>query len=113
MIGLTGKAAQSSTMEVVTALLNCGSHRPGSPALFAAAFPQELVLALEWLDSEGRSSFVAVGLLIDSVCSFPNTLNSALPSFSMSLTQRLISAGVAAISAMSRISPARKDNSQP
>jgi hypothetical protein len=36
-------------MAVVTALLNRGSHRLSSSALFAAAFPQELVLALEWL----------------------------------------------------------------
>ena len=65
------------------------------------------MLEIEWLDSVGRNSFVAVGLSIESVCSLPNTLNSAWPSFSTSLTHRLMSAGVAVISAMSKILLAR------
>lgn len=39
------------------------------------------------------------------VCSFPNILNSALPSFSTASVQAVIRAGVAAISIRSRISP--------
>jgi hypothetical protein len=41
----------------------------------------------------------------DNVCFFPKILNSALPSFSMPFTQAWMRAGVAASSAMSRISP--------
>jgi hypothetical protein len=55
--------------------------------------------------SEGLVVGFSVGLLNDRECSFPKTLNSALPSFSTSLVHKFINSGVAAISAISAISP--------
>lgn len=77
------------------------------PSLAARRPPpagQEDVLAGEWLDLGGRET-VLVGRSKVTECSFPKTLKTALPSFSIPLVHSWIRAGVAAISAMSRISP--------
>jgi hypothetical protein len=79
-----------------------------SPARTSRA-QDELVfsLALECALSEALVAFgVAVGFSNpEIVCSFPNTFSSALPSFSIAFVQAVMRAGVAAISAISRISP--------
>jgi len=58
-----------------------------------------------WLDGGGLVEIGSVFVSRESDFSLPKTLNSALPSFSISLVQRLISSGVAAISAASAIQP--------
>jgi len=58
-----------------------------------------------WLDDGGLSETGSVFVSRERDFSLPKTLNSALPSFSISSVQRLISSGVAAISAASAIQP--------
>lgn len=84
-----------------------GPSRHGLPQLSPSARLQLAVLVgiALWLEEGGLvdTGFVFVSKV--RLLFFPNTLNSAFPSFSIPLTQRRISAGVAAISAAVAIQP--------
>ena len=83
------------------------AQRGSLGALFSLPFLGQLslVLGLVWLDSGGLVSLgLTVGLLKPPIeCSLPKILSSALPSFSTSFVHKSMSAGVAAISAISNI----------
>jgi hypothetical protein len=84
-----------------------GPVRCGLPQLSSSArlHGAELVGSGLWLDDGGLSETGSVFVSRERDFSLPKTLNSAFPSFSISLVQRLMSSGVAAISAASAIHP--------
>jgi hypothetical protein len=96
------------TSEVVyeVCVVVCDNARKSARLTFPTEHEElSFVVADSCVLEGGRSAAVSVGLSKVRLFSFPKTLNSAEPLFSISSVHNVIRAGVAASSAISAISP--------